>query len=186
MKRFIAGIIFILISTSAFAQPPTIALPIQNIPQEHPVWCWAAVVQQAVLYKTGVNHPQCRIVSIAKGQPCCNHMGKFNGNPACAQLGGLLETRNLIQHFGHNPASIALPANPMVLYQALIQNRVIILRIVTNPMMGHVIVLKGMRFVSTSSGIMPMFLVNDPMAIMPQEIAWPNLLPIWHSAIVVH
>ena len=51
MRKVWLIFIFLVISGNAIAQrlPPPVDIPIQNIHQETPVWCWAAVAQQIIL-----------------------------------------------------------------------------------------------------------------------------------------
>ena len=72
----------------------TVVLPIQNIPQETQVWCWAAVAQQIVfsLHGPANTPPQCAMVALAyRSSPdtCCNQYGNYNGNPNCLARGSL-------------------------------------------------------------------------------------------------
>jgi hypothetical protein len=177
----------ILLSELAHAQlPQPVNIPIQNIPQETNVWCWAAVAQQIILASRGpVNTPpQCALVAMANGAPpiaCC---GGYN--PNCLVTGSIPQIQNLILQFGGHVSSYAPPTDPMTLYRTLSSGHPVILQIASGPGSAHVVVVTGMSFVQTPFGIDPVLHVNDPMAIFAQPISYGRILPIWMSAIVVN
>lgn len=62
----------------AIAQPyppplPPVEIPIQNIPQETPLWCWAAVAQQIILAS---NWPQETPPPMRPGGRCQQHANR--------------------------------------------------------------------------------------------------------------
>ena len=73
--------------------PPKIDLGIVNIPQQTPVWCWAAVAEQIITWRRGGSPPQCVLVAAAFGaaaQRCC-------GLPqSCMTTGGLQQIQALL------------------------------------------------------------------------------------------
>ncbi|MCR9260436.1 MAG: hypothetical protein NXH95_11980 [Pseudomonadaceae bacterium] len=164
--------------------PPTIDLPIQNIPQETNVWCWAAVSQQIIMATRGQQGtpPQCALVGMANGhhpQSCCN-------NPApCTQTGSLEQIQGLIQHFGGRSSSIVAPTNPMVLYETLARGHAVVLAVRSSPYSGHVVVLRGMAWQPGPNGLEPVLLINDPMAYFTQPVPFRNIAQHWEAAIVV-
>src|SRR4051794_12834935 len=122
---------------------PPVDIPIQNILQETPAWCWAAVAQQIILAAAGPQQTpqQCALVAIANNADpgvCCS------GNPACVRTGSLEQIQFLIGRFGRHASMIAPPTDPMTLYNTLASHRPIILHIVSGPGTSHVVVLRGM------------------------------------------
>ena len=112
-----------------------IDLGIQNIPQETPVWCWAAVAQQIILALNGPagTPSQCGLVAVSSGVPpavCCQFPVQ------CARTGSLQEIRNLILYFGGHVSSITPPDDPMTVYQTLASGRVIIMAVQSTPFSG--------------------------------------------------
>ncbi|HXO22309.1 MAG TPA: papain-like cysteine protease family protein [Thermoanaerobaculia bacterium] len=176
----------LFVSASAFSQYPSpVDIPIQNIPQETPEWCWAAVAQQIILASVGLQQtpPQCALVAMANNAPpevCCS------GNPACVRTGSVQQIQFLIGRFGRHASSLAPPTDPFTLYNTLAANRPVILQVMSGPGTTHVVVLRGMSFVPTPQGPMPVLYINDPMAIYTQPVPYFNLLRIWVNAIVVN
>jgi hypothetical protein len=164
------------------AQGTAIDLGIQNIRQEQSMWCWAAAAQQVIFWKMRAAPNQCELVAVAKNanaQYCCM-------NPQqCNVPGDFQNVQSLIAAYIGKPSSLAPPANPNVIFNALQQGKAIILYLQTSPTIGHFIVLRGMAWVNTPLGPKAVFYVNDPMAIYTQPIAFDNLLQIWRAAIVV-
>ena len=168
------------------ANAQTVMLPIQNIPQETQVWCWAAVAQQIVYSMKGPTGtpPQCYMVALANGAlpaVCCNQFGRYNGNPACMKTGSLQQIQWLIGYFGGQYSVLAPPANPKMLFDTLQQGRAIILVIQSSPFSSHVVVLRGMSIING----MPVLHINDPLAFFTQPVPFPQLMGYWASAIVV-
>ncbi|ELB2966969.1 TPA: hypothetical protein GRI67_23235 [Vibrio parahaemolyticus] len=178
------NVFFLIIFLSASVSSQPIHLPIQNIMQQTPVWCWAAVAQQIILAKQGpMNTPaQCALVAMAHGQHpnfCC----AGGGNPNCVKTGSLQQIQYLIGQFGGSATSIQPPAHPQVLYNTLLSGRPIILQVQTGISSAHVVVLTGMSFLPNGT---PLLHINDPLAHFTQPVPFNNLLPIWMSAIVVN
>lgn len=168
------------------ASAQTVSLPIQNIPQETQVWCWAAVAQQIVYSLRGPANtpPQCAMVALANNahpNACCNQFGRYNGNPACMRTGSLQQIQWLIGYFGGRYSTLAPPAHPGVLFDSLQRGHAIILSIQSSPYAGHVVVLRGMSIVN---GV-PVLHINDPLAHFTKPMPFHRLLGYWSSAIVV-
>ena len=192
MYRVFLSTLVIAISCLSFsyrmndAHAQTVVLPIDNIPQETQVWCWAAVAQQVVysLRSPIETPPQCHMVAVAYGAHpavCCNQFGRFNGNPACLRTGSLQQIQWLIANYGGRHSVLAPPAHPNVLFETLQQGRAIILQIQSSPFVGHVVVLRGMSIIE---GV-PVLHINDPLAYFTQPVPFSNLMGFWASAIVV-
>lgn len=173
-------------SVAAQPLPPPVDIPIQNIPQQTPVWCWAAVAQQIIAAVQGpLQTPaQCALVAMANGAPpgaCCSYP-----NPACVITGSIPQIQGLIAQFGGHYSSYAPPTDPMTLYNTLAAGHPVILQIQSGPHSAHVIVVRGMSFVPTPYGTEAVLHVNDPMAIYTQPVPFSQIAPIWMSAIVVN
>lgn len=165
--------------------PPPVDLPIQNIPQETGVWCWAAVSQQIIHASVGAANtpPQCALVGVANGwgpQACCQNRA------ACTRTGSLEEIQALIKHFGGRSSTIAAPTDPMKIYQTLSNGHAIVLAVQSSPYSGHVVVLRGMAWQPGPQGLEPVLYVNDPMAYFTQPIPFRNISRHWLAAIVVN
>ena len=183
---FLMGIVLLSGKSMAVPPPPPVDIPIQNIPQETGVWCWAAVAQQIIAATQGpMNTPaQCALVAMANGAPpgaCCSFP-----NAACVRTGSIQQIQGLIAHFGGRYSVYSPPANAMALYQTLASGRPVILQLQAGPGVGHVVVVRGMSFMPTLHGFEPVLHVNDPMAVYTQPVPYSKIAPIWASAIVVN
>lgn len=186
--KFITKLIlpFIIISSQAQAQlPPPVDLQIQNITQETHVWCWAAVAQQIIFRLKGPSQtpPQCVLVSTAFNIPpgyCCQFPSP------CMSTGSLQQIQALIAFYGGSWSSIAQPTNPVTIYRTLASGRAIIMAVQSSPYSGHVVVLRGMAWVSTPFGVKPVLYINDPMAYFTQPVPFETISSYWGAAIVVH
>lgn len=181
-------VVVLLTATSALSQPlpPPVDIPIQNVQQETPVWCWAAVAQQIIAAAQGApaTPPQCALVATAYGAPsgaCCDFP-----NPACVRTGSIPQIQGLIAQFGGHYSNYAPPANPMLLYNTLASGHPVILQLQTGPGSAHVVVVRGMSFMQTPMGVQPVLHINDPMAIFTQPVPFAQIVPRWVSAIVVN
>lgn len=186
----LATLCFVLVLGFAEVQaqpvPPPVDIPIINIPQETPVWCWVAVAQQIIMATRGPNNtpPQCLLVAVANGkQPgfCC---GGYN--PACVTTGSIPQIQNLITYFGGRYSTYAPPTDPMTLYRTLGAGRAVIVQLRTGHYSAHVVVIRGMSFVPSPGGVQPILHVNDPMDFFTQPVPFAQIAPIWMSAIVVN
>lgn len=169
--------------------PPSYSLPIRNIVQQTPVWCWVAVAEQVINYVQGPysTPPQCALVAIANNVPtsaCCGSNGSINR--ACIVPGPLTATRDLIQYFSGRPSYIAPPASPQVLYNTLRAGHPVVLELKPGPGTGHVVVLKGMSFRNTRNGPQALVYVNDPLLQLNGPMPYEQLMNMWSRAIVVY
>lgn len=188
MKRSVLMIVtaVLLSSSHASAQiPQPVDLGIQNISQQTPVWCWAAVAQQIIyrLRGPGATPQQCQLVAAAFNaapQYCCQVP------TPCMTTGSLQQIQGLIAFFGGHWSSISPPANPMAVYQTLASGRAIIMAVQSSPYSGHVVVIRGMAWVPTPLGVQPVLYVNDPMGYFSQPVPFANLAQYWSAAIVVY
>ncbi len=189
MRYFLLVVAFVwtnLLADMATAQvPPPIDLNIQNIPQETPVWCWAAVSQQIIFASRGpaATPPQCALVGSAYNvqppQLCCL-------NPmACMTTGSLQQIQYLIAAYGGHFSAITLPADPMTVYQVLAQGKPIIMAVKSSPFSGHVVVIRGMIWQQTPTGLQAILLINDPMNFFTAPVPFFSIAAYWSAAIVV-
>jgi len=73
----------------------------------------------------------------------------------------------------------------MVLYHTLASGRPVILHVRSGMSSSHVIVLRGMSFTQTPSGIEPVLHINDPMSYYTQPVLFSQIVGAWIDAIVV-
>lgn len=193
MKRLIITLL-LLAPSAVIAQPmmrppaAPIALPVPTITQRTLVWCWLAVAEMVIRYRNqGRGLEQCQMMSIGHGMPpqaCC-----ADARP-CARPGQLDEIQRLIAHFGGRFNQLSPPQDPMSVYQHLRRGTPIIASINSGMGMGHVVVIRGMRFVPqrTRMGVqwMPMLLINDPMSMIPGEVPYRQFLRQWRASILVY
>ena len=183
-RRLLLSAAACLVATPSRAKPgmlPKIDLGIVNIPQQTPLWCWAAVAEQIITWRRGTSPPQCALVAAAFGasaQRCC-------GWPqSCMTTGGLEQIQALLAPFGGGASWITPPADPMALYRTLSDERPVILAVRSTPHGGHVVVLRGMARVPAPGGPMPVLHVNDPLAHFTRPVVFAQLRPHWQAAIV--
>jgi hypothetical protein len=180
MRKLLAfTIIFLSLSIiSAKAQPPPIDLGIQNILQETPVWCWAAVAQQIIQKVRGQSPRQCQLVATARNAPpqyCCQ------SPTPCMTMGTLSEIQHLILLYGGHYSDIALPANPIIIYNTLRQDKGIIMQVRSSPGANHVVVIRGMAWAPN-----PILFINDPTSFFTSPVPFSDIAQYWIAAIVVY
>ena len=164
---------------------PPVDIQIQNLPQETQVWCWAAVAQQIILRLNGptATPPQCQLVATAFNlapQYCCQ------APTPCMTTGSLQQIQALIAYYGGHWSSIAPPTDPMTIYQTLASGRAIIMAVQSSPYSGHVVIIRGMAWVTTTMGVQPVLYINDPMAYFTQPVPFQSIAGYWQAAIVVN
>jgi len=166
--------------------PQPVLLPIPNITQETPVWCWAAVAQQIVHSLKGPagTPSQCAMVALANNAPpmaCCPTMM----NQQCWVTGSFPQIQALIAHFGGVWSNYSPPAHPMALYNTLASGRAVLIELRTGQTSSHVVVVRGMSFVPTMGGVEAVLHINDPMSMFTQPVPFSTIMPIWMGALVV-
>ena len=164
---------------------PTVDLPIQDITQQTPVWCWAAVSQQIIMASRGPQQtpPQCALVAIANNadpQICCNQQDR-----RCLRTGSIPQIQGLSSRFGGRASNYAPPTDPLTLYRTLAQGHAVIIGVSVGQGQGHVVVARGMSFVQTQEGWQPMVHINDPMAYYTQPVPFQQIARAWVAAIVI-
>lgn len=161
-------------------------LPIPNLPQETPVWCWAAVAQQIILASKGPEQTpsQCHLVAVANGAPpevCC-----VGQDPRCVRTGSIPQIQGLIRQYSGRTSTAAGPADPMTLYRTLQQGHAVILGLQPVQGAGHVVVVRGMSFVDTPAGAEAVVHLNDPMGLQSQAVPFRAIAPYWSGAVIVN
>jgi len=180
-KYIISIVLTLLLPATSFAQAyQPIDLAIPNILQQEPEWCWVAVAQQIILRSVGpANTPdQCALVAMASNIPpayCC-----YNPNQ-CRRTGHLQEIQALIAKFGGHYSTLAMPANPVVIYNILASGRPIIMAVKSTSNSGHVVVVRGMAWLPH-----PVLFINDPMQYFTQPVPFAAIAPYWMAAIIVN
>lgn len=177
-RAFLLSVLAAMVPQQSNAQCQTIDLGVPNIPQQTPVWCWAAVAQQIIVWQQGQSPNQCALVAMANNAPsqfCCT------GNPQCHVTGNLQQIQWLIHQFGGKLSSIHPPAGPDVLYATLANHRPVIMAVQSSPFSGHVVVLRGI----SCYGPQVVLHINDPMSYFTQPIPFQNVIQFWSAAIVV-
>ena len=169
-----------LLSRKVAAQCAPVDLGIPNISQETMVWCWVAVAQQIIFWKTGSAPSQCALVAMANAVHPANCCG---GNPQCHVTGQLQQIQYLIAQFGGSMSTISPPAGPGPVYNTLLARQAIIMAVQSSPYMGHVVVIRGM----SCYGSNPILHINDPMGwpMLSQPTPFQQIMPYWSAAIVV-
>ncbi|WP_435036885.1 papain-like cysteine protease family protein [Pseudomonas neuropathica] len=186
MRQVAALLLLGVMCFSSFASADQTELPIPNILQETPVWCWAAVSEQIVLSMRGraATPRQCAMVAAAKNASpafCCQ-------NPmSCAVTGDLSDIQNLIQYFGGSPSKILPPTDPFTLYGTLASGHPVIMQLKMDQAgMAHVVVIRGMAIVPSAWGPRAFLFINDPLQLYTEPIPFEDIIPMWKSAIVVN
>ncbi len=161
-------------------------LPIENISQETPVWCWAAVSQQIIAASRGKAEtpPQCALVATANNAAsdiCC-----VERDPRCATTGSLQQVQALVQQYGGRTSAYAEPTDAMTLYRTLKLGHAIVIGIDAGHGMGHVVVARGMSFAQTPQGVVPLVHINDPMAQFTQPVPFNQIAGVWRQAIIIN
>lgn len=185
---------FTVIVTEASVDPPTdqpvpppIDLRIRNILQETEVWCWAAVSQQIILHLRGVaaTPPQCYLVGVAYNAYPPSYCCPTPGPPDCLRTGTLDQIQFLIARYGGRYSSFALPTDAMTLYGILSSRRPVIVHLQQTPYVGHVVVVRGMKWMETPTGNRPIVYINDPLSYFTQPVPFEALLRFWRASIIV-
>jgi hypothetical protein len=105
----------------------------------------------------------------------------------CMTTGSLQQIETLLGYYGHLSSSIkGPPPKPKVIYDALTNDDLIIAAIGTSPMSGHVVIVRGIRLVDRTDGLVAELLLNDPMQPRPRAVSYDEFRRMWQQAIVIH
>ena len=166
--------------------------------QQTALWCWLAVAEMALRYKKGASLPQCRLADLAfRMTPgaCCKP-GK------CQKGASLTVVHALLAYMGVKSRPQGPEISSDEVYRLLKQGRIFIVRLVRRDRgpirvgpksVGHVVVLRGMRFVPAPPGsplarqnkALPLVLINDPSFLSPIEVPFPDVISNWEGMLVI-
>lgn len=170
-------VVTLLLTIPAQSSAQQVVLPVPNVTQNTPQWCWVAVAEMVIRYlHLGAGFNQCAMLQDTYRAPCCVQ-------PAmCNRPGHMAEIQNLIARYGGRWSSMAPALDPNSIALHLSQNRPII-AFVRLPMqdVGHFVVIRGIR--NTPLG--PQVLINDPLSWVPSTVSLAQFYQYWQASIVV-
>ena len=170
--------------------PPGIDYNIPHLPQEEPLWCWAAAAQQAIGWVNRGRAPtQCAVVALAHGidvDACCS-----DKEGICAKTGEIPQIAKLIKHFGGDAVEISVPRDPKLIYNLLQQGKTLLIRL--RPDRGedaigirHMIVVRGMEWLRFPNGrLVATLLYNDPLGDDQRAVTFDEIEPFFEQALMV-
>jgi hypothetical protein len=177
--------------TSSMSTPPAIEYNIPHIPQEEPLWCWAAAAQQAIGWVNNGRAPaQCAIVALAHGidvNKCCN-----DREGVCAKTGEIPAIATLVRKFGGQAAETAtVPRDPKEVYRILQSGATLLIRIRPAPNdaavgIRHMIVVRGIEWLRMPSGQLEATLFyNDPLGSGYRSVSFDEIEGFFEQALIV-
>lgn len=172
-RLMVIGLV-ILKSTISFSQAPPVFVPVQNITQQNPAWCWAAVTEQILMWQKHSSPKQCDIVAqFAKElkDNCCE-------NPSiCNSPGSLNQIQVAFNKLGVKYSGLLPPPNYQSLYDVISSNHAIILAVQSSRIVGHCIVIVGI----SEDGV----IINDPTGVYGQSLPLATIQSLWSAAIAI-
>jgi hypothetical protein len=195
MKKLM--IVFFLATASArvFSQGP-VYIPVQNVSQQNPMWCWAAVSEQLVMYKKNISPKQCELATTGNRSAAANCC---ESSSICNAPGTLQQIQAVLNQFGIE-YSAALPiTDPNVLYNVLSRQHPVVVLLRSGRIPGHCIVITGMSgpsqaTVPNGEFIDPMapsnsgqgnVYVNDPTGTYSQSMSFSTLVSLWSDGFIL-
>lgn len=177
--------------TSSMSTPPSIEYSIPHIPQEEPLWCWAAAAQQAIGWVNNGRAPaQCAIVALAHDidiNKCCN-----DREGVCAKTGEIPAIAKLIRRFGGQAAETAsVPRDPQEVYDILKTGATLLIRIRPAPNdaavgIRHMIVVRGIEWTPLPNGQLEATLFyNDPLGEGYRAVSFDEIEGFFEQALIV-
>lgn len=177
--------------TSSMSTPPSIDYNIPHIPQEEPLWCWAAAAQQAIGWVNNGRAPaQCAIVAMAHGidvNDCCN-----DREGICAKTGEIPAIAELVRKFGGQAAETAtVPRDPEEVYRILLTGATLLIRLRPAPHdqaagIRHMIVVRGIEWLRMPSGQLEATLFyNDPLGSGYRSVSFDEIEGFFEQALIV-
>ncbi len=171
--------------------PPTIEYHIPHIPQEEPLWCWAAAAQQAIGWVNNGRAPaQCAIVALAHGldvEECC-----ADREGICARTGEIPAIEKLIERFGGQGRELAtVPRDPETIYDILRGGDTLLIRIRPAPHdeavgIRHMIVVRGIEWLRLPNNQLQATLIyNDPLGAGERAVNFDEIEGFFEQALVV-
>jgi len=171
--------------------PPTIEYNIPHLPQEEPLWCWAAAAQQAIGWvNKGYAPTQCAIVALAHGlnvEECC---GDRDG--ICARTGEIPAIGKLISLFGGQAYELAsVPRKPEQIHNIIKKGQTLLIRLRPAPHdeaagIRHMIVVRGIEWTtSPNTNLGANLLYNDPLGSGIRSVSFDTIVGFFEQALVV-
>lgn len=184
------------LSLAGVLKPVRVEVPF--VRQHTGMWCWLAVAEMALRYKKGASPPQCRLADLAFALPpgsCCK--------PGRCQKGASLNViKELLAKRGVKSRLQGPEISFEEVYNLLEKRNIFIVRLVRRSRsmirvgpksLGHVVVLRGVRFVpppprsplAIQNRPMPLVLINDPRFFRPIEVPFVDVASNWEGMLVV-
>jgi len=171
--------------------PPAIEYFIPHIPQEEPLWCWAAAAQQAIGWVNKGRAPaQCAIVALAHGldvQECCN-----DREGICARTGEIPAIEKLVERFGGQAQELAtVPRDPQVVYDILRRGDTLLIRLRPAPHdeavgIRHMIMVRGIEWLRLPNNqLQATLLYNDPLGAGERAVNFDEIEGFFEQALVI-
>ncbi len=177
--------------SASLTTPSSIEYNIPHIPQEEPLWCWAAAAQQAIGWVNNGRAPaQCAIVAMAHGigvEECCN-----DREGVCARTGEIPAIAKLVRQFGGQAAETAtVPRKPQEVYDILQTGATLLIRIRPAPHdaavgIRHMIVVRGIEWLRLPNGRLEATLFyNDPLGSGYRSVSFDEIEGFFEQALIV-
>jgi len=171
--------------------PPAIEYHIPHIPQEEPLWCWAAAAQQAIGWVNRGRAPsQCAIVALAHGlnvQECCN-----DRKGICARTGEIPAIEILVERFGGQAQELAtVPRDPQTIYDILKGGDTLLIRLRPAPHdeavgIRHMIMVRGIEWLRLPNNqLQATLLYNDPLGEGERAVNFDEIEGFFEQALVI-
>jgi len=171
--------------------PPTIEYNIPHLPQEEPLWCWAAAAQQAIGWvNKGYAPTQCAIVALAHGlnvKECC---GDREG--ICARTGEIPAIGKLVNLFGGEAFELAtVPRKATEIHNIVKKGQTLLIRLRPAPHdeaagIRHMIVVRGIEWTSDpSTRYGANLLYNDPLGSGIRSVSFDSIVGFFEQALIV-
>jgi len=171
--------------------PPTIEYNIPHLPQEEPLWCWAAAAQQAIGWvNKGYAPTQCAIVALAHGlnvEECC---GDREG--ICARTGEIPAIGKLVSLFGGEAFELAtVPRKAEQIHNIVKQGQTLLIRLRPAPHdeaagIRHMIVVRGIEWTSEpNQRFGANLLYNDPLGSGIRSVSFDTIVGFFEQALIV-
>jgi len=171
--------------------PRTLEYNIPHLPQEEPLWCWAAAAQQAIGWvNKGYAPTQCAIVALAHGldvETCC---GDREG--ICAKTGEIPAIGRLVSLFGGEAFELAsVPRDPKQIYRIVEKGQTLLIRLRPAPHdeaagIRHMIVVRGIEWtILPNQRLGANLLYNDPLGSGIRSVSFDSIVGFFEQALVV-
>ncbi len=171
--------------------PPAVEYHIPHIPQEEPLWCWAAAAQQAIGWVNNGRAPaQCAIVALAHGldvRKCC-----ADREGICARTGEIPAIARLVNRFGGQAMELStVPRDPKKIYEMLRNGDTLLIRLRPAPHdeavgIRHMIVVRGIEWLRMPNNqLQATLLYNDPLGEGERAVNFDEIEGFFEQALLV-